>query len=96
MPSSYSYNDSKVKGSYICIVDFIDNISNTNQLSVGKHNIKCSITSGTGITSDVSKDIVVKEIVDEKKDNDVEEDTSDVSSDEEINNDEVVSNEENE
>ena len=96
LPSSYSYNDSKVKGSYICIVDFIDNISNTNQLSVGKHNIKCSITSGTGITSDVSKDIVVKEIVDEKKDNDVEEDTSDVSSDEEINNDEVVSNEENE
>ena len=60
LPTSYYVNNDLSGGSVTCIDENKKEIINTNTLSIGEHNITCTVTTGAGNTAEASKKITIK------------------------------------
>ena len=60
IPTTYTVNNELSGGSVTCTDENKKVITNTNTLSIGEHNIICTVTTGAGNTAEASKTITIK------------------------------------
>lgn len=60
LPTSYYVNNDLSGGNVTCTDENRNKITNTNTLSIGEHNIICTVTTGAGNKSEASKTITIK------------------------------------
>ena len=59
LPSNYSFNGNKTGGTVKCLLDDTIEVTSTKNIGIGVHHIKCSATTGSGLTEIVEMNIEV-------------------------------------